>query len=168
MFKRILLALDGSESGQVAISFTIALAASCQAEVRIIHVSQGELGGWGLTWVTPYDARYLVDDATLQFRCAWVTATGTARLAPATTTRSVSEVIVDEARLWAADAIVLGSQRRCGLRRVTSRGVREQVTRLSCLPVLTAPAPLRVASDDLVLELATGPGRDGPISRLHR
>jgi nucleotide-binding universal stress UspA family protein len=168
MFKRILLALDGSESGQVAISFTIALAASCQAEVRIIHVSQGELGGWGLTWVTPYDARYLVDDATLQFRCSWVTATGAALLAPATTTRSVSESIVDEARHWAADAIVLGSRRRCGLRRVSSRGVREQVTRLSCLPVLTAPAPLRVAGDELVLELATGPGRDGPTSRLHR
>jgi nucleotide-binding universal stress UspA family protein len=167
MFKRILLALDGSESGQVAISFTIALAASCQAEVRIVHVSQGELDGRGLTCMTPYDARYLVDDATLRFRCAWVTATGVAQLAP-TTTRSMSESIADEARRWAADVIVLGSRRSRGARRVTSRGVREQVTRLSCLPVLTAPAPLRVTSADPVLELATGPDRHGPISRLHR
>jgi len=117
--------------------------------------------------MTPYDARYLVDDATLRFRCAWVTATGVARLAPATTTRSVSESIADEARRWGADAIVLGSRRRRGVRRVTSRGVREQVTRLSCLPVLTAPAPLRVTSADLAQELAPAPGRRGPISGLH-
>ncbi len=167
MFKRILLALDSSESGQVAISFTIALAASCRAEVRIVHVSQGELDHRGLSCMTPYDARYLVDDATLRFRCAWVTATGVARLIPTTTSRSVSESIADEARRWAADAIVLGSQRRRGLCRVTSRGVREQVTRLSCLPVLTAPAPLRVASADLVTQLAPAPGRRGPISRPH-
>ena len=168
MFKRILLALDSSESGQVAISFTIALATSCHAEVRIVHVNQAELDGRGLTCMTPYEARYLVDDATLRFRCAWVTATGAALLGPTMTTRSVSESITDEARRWGADSIVLGSQRRRGLRRVTSRGVREQVTRLSCLPVLTAPAPLRVASDDLVLELATGPGRQGPVSPPHR
>lgn len=167
MFKRILLALDGSESGQVAISFTIALAASNQAQVRIVHVTQAELDGRGLTCITPYDARYLVDDATLRFRCSWITATGAARIAPTTTTRCVSESIADEARRWGADAIVLGSRRRCGVRRVTSRGVREQVTRLSCLPVLTAPAPLRVTSADLVQELAPASGGRGPINGLH-
>ena len=159
MFKRILLALDGSESGQVAISFTIALAASCQAEVRIVHVSQGELDGRGLTYVTPYDARYLVDDATLRFRCASVTATGAVRLAPTTTTRSMSESVADEARRWGADAIVLGSRRCRGVRRVTSRGVREQVTRLSCLPVLAAPAPLTIERLDTAVLGHTVPGR---------
>ena len=167
MLKRILLALDSSDSGQVAISFTIALAACCH---RGPHPARqpGWAGRLGHDQGDALRRPFLVDDATLQFRCSWVTATGAALLAPATTTRSVSESIVDEARHWAADAIVLGSRRRCGLRRVSSRGVREQVIRLSCLPVLTAPAPLRVASDELVLELAAGPGRDGPISRLRR
>jgi hypothetical protein len=44
--------------------------------------------------------------------------------------------------------------------------VRERVTRFSCLPVLTAPAPLRVAHTDLAPAPAAAPGRGGPVSQL--
>ncbi|HXN59198.1 MAG TPA: hypothetical protein VN886_01985, partial [Acidimicrobiales bacterium] len=48
------------------------------------------------------------------------------------------------ARERAAGAIVLGSTRNRRLRRLFSAQVRERTTRLTSLPVLTAPAPLRV------------------------
>jgi hypothetical protein len=43
-----------------------------------------------------------------------------------------------------AGAIVLGSTRRRRLGRMFSAQVRERTTRLTSLPVLVAPAPLRV------------------------
>ena len=45
-----------------------------------------------------------------------------------------------------ADAIVLGSTRNRRLGRLFSGQVRERTTRLTALPVLTAPAPLKVTS----------------------
>jgi nucleotide-binding universal stress UspA family protein len=169
MLKRILLALDSSDSGQVAISFTIALAGS-DTEVRILHVNEFLVGGRGLTMETPAEARFLLDDAVLQLRCcgvtpAGLTATGVVAIA---TCFSVADCIIAEADRWSADAIVLGSARRRGLRRIACHGVRERVIRSSCLPVLTAPAPLRVASAELVpAAAAAAADRRGPISRLH-
>lgn len=163
MLKRILLALDSSDSGQVAISFAMALAGA-GTEVRILHVNEFLVGGRGMTMATPTEARFLLDDAVLQFRCRGVMATGVVATA---TCFSVSDCIIAEADRWSADAIVVGSSRRRGLRRIACHGIRERVIRYSCLPVLTAPAPLRVAHADLADEPAAAPGRRGPISRLH-
>ena len=110
---------------------------------------------------TPTEARFLVDDAVLQLRCCEVTPTGliaTGVVATATCF-SVTDCIIAEAERWSADAIVLGSARRRGLRRIACHGVRERVIRSSSLPVITAPAPLRVAHDELALAAADGPGR---------
>jgi nucleotide-binding universal stress UspA family protein len=163
MFKRILLALDSTDSGQVAISFTLALAGA-GTEVRILHINEFLVGGRGLTAETPTEARFLLDDAVLQLRCGGVMATGVVTTA---TCFSVSDYIIAEGDRWSADAIVLGSSRRRGLRRIACHGIRERVIRYSCLPVLTAPAPLRVAHADLAAVPDTAPGRRGPASRLH-
>jgi nucleotide-binding universal stress UspA family protein len=162
MLKRILLALDSSDSGQVALSFTIALAGS-GTEVRVVHINEFLVGGHGQTVGTAGEARFLLDDAVLQLRCCGVTATG---LVSAATCFTVADCIIAEADRWSADAIVLGSARRRGLRRFACHGVRERVTRFSSLPVLTAPAPLRVAHTDLAPAPAAAPGRGGPVSRL--
>jgi hypothetical protein len=44
--------------------------------------------------------------------------------------------------IWLCDAIVLGTRRLRGLDRLSGRGVRERVLRLSPLPVIAAPTPL--------------------------
>ncbi len=169
MLNRILLALDSSDSGQVALSFTIALARP-GTEVRILHINEFLLGGRGMTVETHREARFLLDDAVLQLRCNGVTAGGLV----ATATRfSVAECIIAEADRWTADAIVLGSARRRGLRRIACQGIRERVIRSTSLPVLTAPAPLRVGHADLAADPAGPPGRRGPqpeppIRRLPR
>lgn len=168
MLKRILLALDSSDSGQVAVSFTVALAGG-GTEVRVLHINEFQVGGRGLTLETGAEAGALVDDALLQLRASGVTATGAVATA---TCFSMADCIVDEADRWSADAIVLGSARRRGLRRIACQGVRERVVRSTCLPVLTAPAPLRVADAELGRARAAAAGRRGPhalapIRRLH-
>lgn len=169
MLKRILLALDSSDSGQVAISFTIALA-DRDTEVRILHVNELLMGGRGQTVQTRTEARFLVNDAVLQLRCCGVTATGVVATGVVATATcfAVAECIIAEADRWSADAIVLGSVRRRGLRRLVSQGVRERIIRGSCLPVLTAPAPLQVAHAEPVPAAAAVPGTPGPISRPRR
>ena len=166
MLNRILLALDSSDSGQVAISFTIALAGS-DTEVRILHINELLMGGRGMTVETPAEARFLLDDAVLQLRSSGVTATGVVATGVVATATcfAVAECILAEAARWSADAIVLGSARRRGLRRLASQGVRERVIRLGCLPVLTAPAPLRVEHAELVPAPAPAADGRGPISR---
>jgi hypothetical protein len=52
----------------------------------------------------------------------------------------VARRIVDEALLWECQVVVLGSRRLHGIGRLSGRGVRERVLRLSSLPVLVGPA----------------------------
>jgi Universal stress protein family len=52
----------------------------------------------------------------------------------------VARQIVEEALLWECQGIVLGSRRLHGIARLSGRGVRERIFRLSSLPVLVAPA----------------------------
>jgi nucleotide-binding universal stress UspA family protein len=141
MFKRLLLAIDGSAAGPVAISFTIALAPPGTA-VYVVHVNQYQVGGRGLTIETGDEACRPVHDAVTDLLTAGVPATG---FVCTSTCFGVADRIVAEADRWAADAIVVGSRRHRGVRRLLSQGVRTRVIRLSQVPVLTAPAPLTVS-----------------------
>ena len=64
MLKRILLALDSSDSGPVAVSFTMALASQA-TEVRVLHINEFLVGGRGLTLETSAESGVLLDDALL-------------------------------------------------------------------------------------------------------
>jgi nucleotide-binding universal stress UspA family protein len=157
MLNRILLGLDRSDSGQVALSFAMALAGPAAA-VRVVHVNEFQLGGRGLTVETADEATALVADAVTELHRAGIQASG---LAAVSTCFGVADHLVAEAGRWPADVIVLGSCRRHGMRRMLSRGVRERVLRLSCLPVLTAPAPLKVGKPELAAQLAGPQPRRG-------
>lgn len=157
MLNRILLGLDSSDSGQVALSFAMALAGPGTA-VRVVHVNEFQLGGRGLTVETADEATALVAGAVTELHRAGVQASG---LAAVSTCFGVADHLVAEAGRWDADVIVLGSCRRNGMRRLFSRGVRERVLRLSCLPVLTAPAPLQVGKPELAAQLRAPQPRHG-------
>ena len=85
------------------------------------------------------EVKILLTDAVVQLRAAGVDASGSAVSA---TSMDVGTRIADTAANVRADLIVLGSRRRRGLARLSAGGVREQVTRETWLPVVTAPAPL--------------------------
>jgi nucleotide-binding universal stress UspA family protein len=163
MLNRILLALDSSDAGQVALSFAIAVAGP-GAAVRVVHVNEFQLGGRGLTVETADEATALVAGAVTELHRAGIQASG---LAAVSTCLGVADHLVAEAARWSADVIVLGSCRRHGMRRMLGRGVRDRVLRLSCLPVLTAPAPLKVDKLELAAQVSPPQPRRGRRPQDH-
>jgi nucleotide-binding universal stress UspA family protein len=139
MWDRLLLALDQFESGQTALKVSGRLAVATGAEVRVIHVRQ--LSKWARVppLETPAEAKSLVDEAVLALRLLGIGAEGRACSFPED---QVAHRIVEESMWWMCDAIVLGSRRLHGMSRITGRGVRERVLRMSVLPVIAAPTPL--------------------------
>ena len=92
----------------------------------------------------------IVDGAVGYLRSEGVAADGVHYLANCFT---IADRIAEAANGWSADVIVLGSKRRRWFSRFGGAGLRERVTSISGLPVLTAPAPLRVAHDKAAREL---------------
>jgi nucleotide-binding universal stress UspA family protein len=140
MWDRLLFAIDQYESGQTALEFTAGLAAATGTDVRVIHVR--ELSG--LARVPPLEstdeADSLVDHAVFSLRLGGVGAEGRACSLPED---QVARRIVEESLCWVCDAIVLGTRRLRGVSRLSGRGVRDRILRLSPLPVIAAPTPLR-------------------------
>jgi nucleotide-binding universal stress UspA family protein len=139
MWDRLLLAIDQFESGQTALRVSERLALGTGADVRMIHIRL--LSKWARVppLETPTDAESLVDEAVFSLRLAGIGAEGRACSFPED---QVAQRIVEESMSWMCDAIVLGSRRLRGLNRITGRGVRERVLRMSVLPVIVASTPL--------------------------
>jgi nucleotide-binding universal stress UspA family protein len=143
MWDRILLALDQYESGESALRMTTRLASVHKSEVRVIHIR--ELSKWARVppMETSDQADLLVQDAVFALRVAGVGAEGRSC---SLFTDHLAQQIVDESIAWFCDAIILGTRRLRGVERLSGHGIREQVLRLSPLPVIAAPTPLRVAT----------------------
>jgi nucleotide-binding universal stress UspA family protein len=156
MFDRLLLALDDSPAGEVATLFAAALARRTGAGVHVLHVNERLVGGHGVTLRSRTESTALVSGAVQQLVDAGVRASASVCVS---SYRSVPERIVSAAFERSADAIVLGSTRNRRLGRLFSARVRERTTRLTALPVLTAPAPLQVTSPDELAEWPDGFGR---------
>src|ERR1700722_13893248 len=153
MFSRILLALDGTESSEVAVSFATALARESDSSVRVVHVNELLVGGRGYASETERESMEIVDQAVGYLRRGGVAADGVHHLANCFT---IADRIAEAAQDWGADVIVFGSRRRRWLPRFGGGGLRERVTGISGLPVRVAPAPLKLAgrspSRDLQLD----------------
>jgi nucleotide-binding universal stress UspA family protein len=156
MFDRLLLALDDSSAGEVATLFAAALARRTGATVHVLHVNERLVGGNGVTLRSREESKDLVSAAVRQLAEAGVRAGGSVCVS---SYRGVPERIVTTALERSADAIVLGSTRDRRLGRLFSPRVRERTTRLTALPVLTAPSPLKVTSPAKVADWTDGLGQ---------
>jgi|HubBroStandDraft_3_1064219.scaffolds.fasta_scaffold838168_1 nucleotide-binding universal stress UspA family protein len=154
MFHRFLLAIDETTAGELGVSFATALARQNGASVHVFHANEFLLGGRGVTIETRDEAARIVDSAVDQLRGAGIKASGECALANCMT---LAPRIADAAARSGADVIVFGSHRHRRLPRLFGRGVRERVTKLTPLPVLTAPSPLRL-----------GRRRGGPGAEVRR
>ena len=81
MFSRIVVATDGTESGEAAVSFTTALAQEQGAVVRVVHVNELLVGGRGVAAESELEAMDIVDRAVARLRGATVDADGVHYLA---------------------------------------------------------------------------------------
>jgi nucleotide-binding universal stress UspA family protein len=143
MFNRILLAIDESDSSQVATSFTMSLALKSPCAVRIVYVNEYLVGGRGFTVRTQAEAINHLENAVNTLRAVGIPTEGSLYL---TSSFGVEARIANAASDWSADVIVLGSRRRRRFARFGGKGMRERVTSLTALPVLAAPAPLAVTT----------------------
>jgi nucleotide-binding universal stress UspA family protein len=106
--KRIFLPVDGSEHSQRAVAKTVELARLTRGEVRVFHYQEREPSKAGTaTFEATDEAANLVDAAVAELQAAEIKASGETRAGLA---GEVAKAIVDEARRFDADLIVIGSR----------------------------------------------------------
>jgi nucleotide-binding universal stress UspA family protein len=145
VYSRILVAVDGSDPGQRALREALKLAKDDHPHLRLLHAVDVVPPGGG-EFVAPLDVyrqscldegQEILDQAVALAREAGV-AVESALLE--TTTAQLSGALIDEAKRWSADLIVLGTHGRGGLRRLLLGSVAEGVVRHAPVPVLLVRA----------------------------
>jgi nucleotide-binding universal stress UspA family protein len=143
MYKRLLVAMDGSKTADRALDEAIKLARQCQASLRIVHVIDEVSLSWdsGFTGMGEIQQRQresgqkILDKAAETAHRAGVTAE-TRLLELDKLSLHVADMIAAEAETWPADVIVIGSHGRRGVRRMLLGSVAEGVARVASKPVV--------------------------------
>ena len=146
MFKRILVPVDGSRPAAAGLRTALGLAREQKARVMLVHLGQIVVSAPyppnGMAAAQLYDAIKLNGEKILA-RAAALCKT---RRVPCETRLYVAiadraaDVIVEEAKRWRADLIVMGTHGRRGLQRLALGSDAELVVRNSRVPVLLVRA----------------------------
>lgn len=143
MFKRILVAVDGSGAANQALQEAIKLAKEMQAQLRIVHVI--DTVNINLDTEFPYPGEF--SDASVRsgeevLRKAENVASGAGMAVEShlvkidTLGQRIPEKIAEDAEAWSADLIVICTHGRRGLNRLFLGSVAEGVVRVATKPVL--------------------------------
>lgn len=147
MFKRILVATDGSTPSAVALDQAIGLSRSCGARLRLVLVIEGVAL---LSVVDPYDhstelmevlrqdSLKVLDESLARVRAAGVD--GDCVLLDKSGLR-LGEAVAQAAQTWEADLVVCGTHGRRGMSRLMLGSGADQIIRLATVPVLIVRAP---------------------------
>ena len=147
MFKRILVAVDASETSDLALQAAIRLASEQQASLRIAHViDTTDINSLGAEYLDPSsmleslakNGQSVLDRAEAAATAAGV-AVETSLVKIEAMNQRISEAIANEAEAWPADLIVIGTHGRRGLTRLFLGSVAEGAARLATKPVLLIP-----------------------------
>lgn len=142
MYKRILVPVDGSTTSGLGLGEALRLAADQKAQLQILHIKDLGLAHRhyeGLVSITELErSAHEVAEKVLNDAKALATANGIdAELKlHETETGEVARVIVEEAKRWHADLIVMGTHGRRGLKHMLLGSEAEGVVRMTPVPVL--------------------------------
>ena len=146
MFKRILVAVDASETSDLALQAAIGLASDQQASMRIVHVvDTTNLNMAADSVAQPPVLENIIRNgqSILSKAEAIATAAGiaveTSLVKIETLKQRVAEAIASDADAWPADLIVIGTHGRRGLTRLFLGSVAEGTVRVTTKPVLLIP-----------------------------
>jgi nucleotide-binding universal stress UspA family protein len=146
MFKRILVAVDASQTGELALQTAIGLAAESQARLRIVHavdVANVNLGAEFPAQPEVAEGIVKAGQEILDRAEASAAAAGLQtekKLVTIDTLKlRIPEAIANDAEAWPADLIVIGTHGRRGLSRLFLGSVAEGVARVATAPVLLVP-----------------------------
>ena len=144
-YKRILVPVDGSPTSNAGLDEALKLARSDRAQIRLVHIIDDTVAfntgdGAGVNYVLDAlrkSAEEVLSSSTERARRA--------KLQPETelienATGRVADAIVDRAKRWRADLIVMGTHGRRGFNRLLIGSNAELVVRHSAVPVLLVPS----------------------------
>ena len=143
MFKRILVAVDGSHTAELALQEAIKLAGEVRAQLRIVHVVDNVNLNLSAEFPNPseiWDAMIKGGQAILHKAGVAANAAGieaeSGLIEIDTLGHRVPEMIAADADAWPADLIVIGTHGRRGLSHLLLGSVAEGVVRVATKPVL--------------------------------
>jgi nucleotide-binding universal stress UspA family protein len=151
MYQRMLVAVDGSETSEVALDHALQLAREQRAQVRVVHVVEtlkyltvSSAGGY------PFDPAPLIEALRDEAREILARAAAKARdagvvaevemLEDLQAPGRVAAIVVQEAARCNADLVVLGTHGRRGFDRLLLGSVAEALIRIAQTPVLLVRA----------------------------
>ncbi|HSJ80265.1 MAG TPA: universal stress protein [Thiobacillus sp.] len=143
MFKRIVVAVDGSQTGELALQTAIRLTTALQAQLRIVHAA--DIANINQDAEFPNRSRMAENiikngkDILSNAEASAVSAGAAAEtmlITIDTLKKRIPEVIAEDAETWPADLIVIGTHGRRGLARLFLGSVAEGVARVASKPVL--------------------------------
>lgn len=149
MYAKILVPVDGSQAASAGLTEATKIAKSQGSELRLMHVVNDLIVDAG------YGAGIYTCDALEVLRKAGRDTLEAAQMAARSEgvkTNSVlresvggpaSDVILDEAKAWAADLVVMGTHGRRGLARLVLGSDAEAVVRACAVPVLLVHGPTK-------------------------
>lgn len=146
MYNRILVPVDGSEAANRGLMEAIAMAKSGGGALRLVHVVNELMLGTGYPPTMYYDqliesmreggkeilrnAEAVVREHRAESQSVLLESIG----------GRAADLIVEQARQWPADVIVMGTHGRRGLKRLVMGSDAEMVLSLSPVPVLMVRA----------------------------
>jgi nucleotide-binding universal stress UspA family protein len=144
-YKRILVPVDGSPTSNTGLDEAVKLARSGRARIRLLHIVDDTVAfntpdGAGVNYVLDAlrkSGEEAVAGAKERVRRAKLEAE--TELVENATGR-VADAIVERAKRWKADLIVMGTHGRSGFDRLLIGSNAELVVRHSTIPVLLVPA----------------------------
>jgi nucleotide-binding universal stress UspA family protein len=143
MFKRILVAIDGSSYSEEAMPATIEVAGQFDSEILVLHVSEHDRGRAVVySLETPAEATVMVADAVKQLRALGRAAKGQVRDVAA---GHVAKAIVETAEANSIDLIVMGSRGLSDVQGLMLGSVTHEVMHATSIPVLVVRPPIKNA-----------------------
>jgi nucleotide-binding universal stress UspA family protein len=142
MYKRILVAIDGGTPAAQGLEEAVRVATDDNARLRLVFVMDLRPMLLSATPMANYDqllqtwqadAQVILDEAAEATRARGLEVETTVL---ESSMERISDVIVEEAKRWEADLIVLGTHGRHGVGRMLLGSVAEGVARSAPVPVL--------------------------------
>jgi nucleotide-binding universal stress UspA family protein len=144
MYKNIMLALDGSKVSDSLVEEVIKLTKGQNVNLRIVHVVDESFVSYGgpafdylsIIAACREDGEKLLNNAAKKIANQSSIKPETSILELKPLQGRVAEVIVEEAKKWPADLLVIGTHGRRGFSRLFLGSVAENIVRVATTPVL--------------------------------
>jgi nucleotide-binding universal stress UspA family protein len=145
MYQRIFVAVDGSDTSNLALEQALQLAKDQRARVRIVHALD-PAPYTSVAGMRPFDAGELIESMRQDSKRLLATALDAAKAAGVNaetalidgewTSERAAQRLARAAKSWEADLIVVGTHGRRGFDRLMMGSVAEAIMRIADVPVL--------------------------------